>query len=274
MIRMRDATTLAFTKLRTRKVRLIVTIVISGLLFSILAGASMISRGVFSSVQDFSKEGLGDRFLVQAMPATFMDMYRDPDLIAKADTLHKESIARKKAEAKRLGLEYSPDAERPPVEEYDTPNGKERTLNSMNPIAAQVINDHIAANPGPNTEALQEEGKKYGQQGVYESRRIGYDLQGAQLKVLAGGEEKFEETNKNQGGPSSGIDSFVSSWSVMSSDLLKPFVLPGETLEKGTDGSMPVVVPLSAAEQILKMKKLPATASDEAQIQHLKDIRS
>ncbi|HEU4984277.1 MAG TPA: hypothetical protein VFT58_01445, partial [Nitrososphaera sp.] len=84
MIRLHDATMLALTKLRTRKVRLVVTIVVSGLLFSALAGASFVARGVMGGISGFSKEGLGDRYIVQAYPQANYGFSENPEVMERA----------------------------------------------------------------------------------------------------------------------------------------------------------------------------------------------
>src|SRR5688572_23254082 len=109
MIRLHDATMLALTKLRTRKVRLIVTVVVSGLLFSALAGASFVARGVMSGISGFGEEGLGDRYIVQAYPQINYGFSENPEVIARSVAIHKDTVARKKAEAKRLGITYDAD---------------------------------------------------------------------------------------------------------------------------------------------------------------------
>ena len=104
MIRFRDATTLALTKLRTRKVRLIVTVVISGLLFSGLAGASMVARGVIDSINDFGKEGLGDRFITAATAESSYQLYNSGEIVDRAEAINRDIVARKKALRNPKGL--------------------------------------------------------------------------------------------------------------------------------------------------------------------------
>lgn len=127
MIGIRDTLTLAYTKLRTRKVRLIITVVVSGLLFTGLAGASMVVRGVFASVESFNKEHFGSRYIISAIGQGSFSAYTDPTLIARANDIYKATIAEKKAEAKKLDIEFDSATERSPIVEYDSPKGKEKS---------------------------------------------------------------------------------------------------------------------------------------------------
>ena len=54
-------------------------------------------------------------------------------------------------------------------------------------------------------------------------------------------------------------------WSLLDRELLQPFVLKGQNLEIGNDGSLPIVTTYSAAQEVLKLAKLPtdATATDK-----------
>jgi predicted transcriptional regulator len=120
MIRLRDSATLAFTKLRTRRIRLGITVFISSLIFSGLMTASFISNGVFHSVGSFSKEGFGSRYLISASAnGTALDVFQNKEVIKRVSKLQKAEIAKKKIEAKKLGIMYDPASEPQAVEQYN-----------------------------------------------------------------------------------------------------------------------------------------------------------
>jgi len=276
MIRLRDATTLALTKLRTRKIRLTITIIVSGLLFGGLAGASFAARGVMSSIGSFSKEGFGSRYIAQAYAQTDTSIVNQQSVMDRATAIYKDTIARKKAEAKRLGITYDPATEQPPVQEYDAPNGKQHYLNAEHPAAQQAVKEYQAAHPAAGKDALASLAAPYHPTGIYQSEQIPYTLGGASLQVLKEGKETFAEGpgGKGSSGPPTGVDTFISSWSAMSSTLLEPFTLPGQNLKTGTDGSVPIIVPNSAAEQLLTLKALPASATTAERFARIKEIRA
>ena len=119
MIRFTDAFTLAHTKLRTRKVRTIITAAIASLLFSLLVAAILVISGVIGSARSFTEGGLTERYLTSAVVMSAgidgMDEMSSPEIIARAQEIHKQLIADKTAEAKRLGIEYDPKSEPSPV---------------------------------------------------------------------------------------------------------------------------------------------------------------
>lgn len=274
MIRLRDATMLALTKLRTRKVRLTITVVVSGLLFSGLAGASLVARGIMGGVTDFGKEGLGDRYIAQAYPQTGYAFFSDQTVIDRALAIQKEIIASKKAEAKRLGISYDATNEPSPMQEYDTPDGKQRILIPNHPAAEKAVQEYQASHPAPGLPELSASAKPYKPIATYHSQALSYNLEGAQIQVLKDGQETFgEQSQKGFAGPPTGIDSFVSSWSIMSSGLMQPFILPGQNLQAGADGSIPIIVPFSAAEQLLGLKSLPGSADAGTRLARTKEVR-
>lgn len=278
MIRAREATMLAFTKLRTRKVRLVVTIIISGLLFSVLAAASIAARGTFASVASFSSEGLSDRYIAQATPFNQQaTLFMNPEIIDRAVAINKDIVARKKAEAKRLGLEYNAEDDSQPVDSYPGPNGKSRqSLNPTHPASIQAAQEYLASHTqlAAGVPELKHQAQAYNAQRYYESRVIPYGIDGA-LQVLKGGKESYDtDKNTSMGGPSSGIDSFGTSWTLMSKDLLKPFILPGQNLERGSDGSIPIIIPISAAEQLTGMKALGSSATSADRLERTKELRT
>jgi hypothetical protein len=277
MIGFRDTATLAFTKLRTRKVRLVITIVVSGLLFSMLAGASSVARGAFGSISAFNKEGLGDRYIVQAGFFGNFNMQSNTELIDQVIAAQKDLVARKKAQAKALGVEYDPATEPPAVNEYGPGNGdsKQRMLNSDAPIVRRVVDAYVAAHPPVGLPELKDAAAAYHPTGFFEGRNISYSLNGQRLTVLKDGKESFADNGSKGGpnGPPVGTDSFVQSWTLMSDELLKPFLLPGQDLRSDKDGAMPIIVPYTAAEQLVGMQALPATASSAKRLEHTRKIR-
>jgi hypothetical protein len=279
MIRLTDATRLAATKLRTRKVRLIITVVIAGLLFSSLSAASQIGRGVFASLADFNQEGFGQRYIIMATPqgdpsAGAGDYIDSQEAVDRALAIQKERVTKKTVEAKRLGITYDPKSEQPVLNEFDSPEGKRRLLNIGQPAADQTVREYIATHPLPGKPALEKLAAPYGKTGMYQSKALMQGPNMPQLKLLKDGKESFEVSNKQGGMPQSGLESFTQSWGLMSRDLMQPFILPGATATLGSDGSIPVIAPYSAVEQLQGLKSLPASTSPAERLERLKQVRA
>lgn len=270
-----DAALLAYAKIRTRKIRLFITVFISCLLFTGLVAASLVVRGVFHSVESFGQEGLGKRYIVSASSASVstFDLMKDPVLVERVKVLDKQYQDRRKAEAKRLGLELSPiDSRLSAVNEADGPNGKETFINPDADASQQALKEYLTTHKQAGEPELRAAADKYGVVGVYSSSQLLYGNPFS-LQVLKDNKEDYDTHDKNFNPTQRGTDSFTSNWRLMSQELLAPFTLPGQTLEQA-DGKLPVLAPYTAVEQILGLEPLSPTASNQQKLTRLKTVRS
>lgn len=272
MIRLTDATKLAVTKLRTRKVRLFITIFISGLLFSGLAAASIVARGSFHSVENFSQEGFGDRFIISGFSQKDFGFMENKSIIDRSLQIHKELLARKVAEAKRLNLTFDPKTEQGPVQEVDMPGGKTSFLDTVHPAAIQAIKEYQLTLDMPDLDSFKQAADGYGATDYYQSATVPLGTN-AVFRVLKDGKEEFVEENKNNYGPPKGIESFNQMWQSTSRELLAPFTLPGQSLDKSETGEVPIIIPVSAAEELLGMTSMPSSAKPAERLARIKEVR-
>jgi len=273
----RDSFTLAVTKLRVRRVRLGVTLVVMSLLFAGLVFLSVLLAGVVQSVQSFSKEGLGDRYIVQASPILYVP-YGNDDLKSKLQQPTSDIIAQKTALAKKYGLTYDAktDASLPLTPTQIGPSAADTVQmpNVQSPAARAALAEQNRGLGGTYTD-FAKVAAAAGASHVYRSSQTSYSSGPQNIKVLMDGREDYSAQQKMQYGPPVGLQSITSlGWSQMSDELLKPFLLPGQTTAVGKDGSVPITVPFSAAEQLLGLHSLPATATNQQKLQRLQDVRN
>ena len=268
MIRFVDSLQLAYTKIRTRRIRLFIVLFVSSLLFTGLVAGSLIVSGALSSFRAFSDQGFTGRYLVSG---TYADSRAyssgppsyDPAMIARAETLEKDLQARKKTEAKRLGIEYVTNEADRTV--YDDGSGN-KSLNTSTTIGEQVLQEFEQTNSYKlNLDRFKKQlpgAKKY-----YVSKRISSNFgQSPVLNFIDNNKEQTDQQNKNfMPGMTQGIAGLSTDWTLMDSPLLEPFLLKDQTLTVGTDGSIPIVTSYSAAQELLKLPKLSvnATANDK-----------
>lgn len=280
MIRISDSLKLASTKLRTRKVRLAVTLIVSSLLFSILFSGSLAVRGVVSSIEEFSKSGFGDRYITSAISANFGGDYTtlsDKEFIANAEALQKKINAEKKAEAAKLGLELDPSRETVLVNQGPGGGGPDKIADSSQPEVINLLNQKNSGKAEKLNDEFRAISSNYGAIATY--RSIPHQLENnGSLNVLVDNKENYEYSNgqSDSGGVPdfNGVQSINTSWVSISDELLKPFLLDGQNFEAGADNSIPVVAPYTAAEEILGLKKLPDNASSKQKLERLKEVRS
>lgn len=278
MIRLADSLKLAYTKIRTRKIRLFISVFTASLLFAGLTAGSLIFAGAMHSLESFSDEGFAKRYIIAG---SFTDTSRlskplgsDPGVVSRAEALDKANQEKRKAAAKKLGIEYSPTDTDKAV--TIAPDGN-KYLNEMTLIGQQVLGEQAAQDKLIDEEALRE------QIGTQHVTRFYHAIRKAPtftifrapyLSPLQDGEEKYIGSNQyGSPGTVEGVKGIVDGWTLMDDDLMKPFLLPGQDLKKGKDGSIPLIISYSAAQELLKLSKLDAKTTLQQKKQRLSDVR-
>ena len=188
MIRLTDALVLAGTKLRARKVRTIFTILIAGLLFGLVAAIVFVSDGALQSTERMMRGSMTGRYIVSGTPMLFDasvgDISTDTQLIERALVEHKQLVADKKAEAKRLGIEYDQARDPSPVETVDG----QRHLAYGNAIADRLMAEK---NFAPKFEVFEALTKGYDPVSVYKT--LTPKPKNGTLREMRDGKEKLDE---------------------------------------------------------------------------------
>lgn len=278
MITLRDSLQLAYTKIRTRRIRLFIVLFVSSLLFSGLVAGSLIVSGALQSFRSFSDEGFSGRYIVAGI---YQDSdifskgmrYDDPAMIARAEALEKDTEARKKAEAKRLGIEYTTDESNRTVYQDESGN---KTLNPTTAIGQQVVAEFDASNP-KKVDLDRFKQQVNGANDYYRSLRMGMNpSEKATLNVIKDNKEQTEAANNMYGGMpgmTKGVEGIATDWTLMDKPLLQPFVLQGQNLDIGGDGSIPIIASYSAAQEILKLPALDNNATPQQKKDRLSEVR-
>lgn len=279
MILLRDALKLALTKVRIRIPRLIITVIISSLLFALVIFVISVVRGAVASVDSFNSEGLSKRYLVLGSPvgdtySTFNDP--DPILIAQLEKAQKEIIARKIAEAKRLKLDYDPKTEQKWVQ-TSPDDGGTKYIDASTPAVEAIIDNYLKTKPSTNFELFKQNAEKAGAIGAYRlSSEFTTGFIGTKyIRVLKDNKESFEPDKGMQDPYTAKGFSSLNSGNIrtISESLVKPFSFSGQTLKRGDDGSVPVLTPFSVAEESLGLKPLLSSAKPAEKLARIKQVR-
>lgn len=278
MIRLSDAAVLAYTKLRTRKIRTIITVVISGMLFSVLVFIMVVFSGVEQSVNSFSNEGLGKRYIASAsdMSQYENDIYsqlNNKDVIARAKAIHTETIDAKKKEAKRLNIEYSPNSEASPVDK----NGNEEWLNPTSESVQKALLEYAKAHPRKDSLVkIKEKLAQYNPTAYYYGQAI--QPQDGGFQTMKNGKETFvekEDRNKSFNGINpfeEDEDPAVAGMQMLDGELTRPFILKNSSW-KPTEKTVPVIITYASAEKFLGLKKLDTNSTAQQRLARISDIR-
>ncbi len=281
MMRPLDGIKLAAAKLRAHRVRTVIITSIVALMFSGIVLILCILAGTSQSMREFGKEGLGSRYIVRANPIIDYGLRNGTNNEELTNQLKNETNrlkTAKTAEAKRLGIDY--DAKNDPtlpINEVDIGNGQKASIaGSSSPFATKLIDDYIKALPNIGLADFEAKAKQAGAKATYKSVVVGNFAPSAKtVSPIIAGKEMTSTQNNMQFGQPRGIDSLAQTgWAYFDADLLRPFVLRGQSLTVGKDGSIPVVAPVSAAEKFMQLDALPSTATTQQQLDRITKLRT
>lgn len=269
MIRISDAIILAYTKLKTRRVRTFFTVIISSLLFGAITVGILFIQGSVDSINKFSTNSLSGRFLATATYSSnlYPGSEELPDSIkARAYELYNKLIADKKKAAKDLGVDYDPIYEQKPTMKF----GDQEYLDSSSISTIQAFNEYIATLPS-SRQKLNELNEKYNAIKSYDvSYTSGYY---DSMKMIT--EDKGEIFDKSPDYSQNGSSVDLNfGWVYMDQSITTPFMLPENQIVKQSDKSMvPIIAPIEKVESALGLKKIANNATSVEKLNRLTYIR-
>lgn len=273
MIRLTDTVVLAYTKLRTHRIRTGFTVGVAGILFGLIFAGVFVVQGVFESVERFSDEGLANRSVVTIakFDNNYFNIYDNadtPDFIAEVKQAHAYKVALKTAAAKKYNVTYEPKTEDPSPVEIDAATGKERVSDSaMSADFVQKIAEKRADNMYVPFDIK-------GFLAPYKSAKV---LEGgARIQAVDGaflpmedGKEKIPKNKQEQmlyqfGGDNTPIVQ------VINESIAAPFITDQSGVKQG---ELPGIVSYSYAEKLLGLKPLAKTSSNDEKLTRLQEVR-
>ena len=272
MLRILDASKLALTKLRTRKIRLAVTIIVAGLLFGVVVFGLTVLRASMASIGRFSRDTMSTRYLL-AYSNHNKDQselfYNTPqDAKDRILALHKQHIADKKAAAKALGVEYDEKSEEEPIMKINQDDSGSLNRNSwaVKTFLRQYTDEKNPLKP----ERIDAAAKRFGSSVTYRIQNVGG--RNGSLDVMIGGREDFQ---RNKEAVPEQLTEFVSAagyQEILDESLLNYYFLPHRT--HAASNEIPVFISYNDAAVLLGKKPLPTTAQPQQHIERIRELRN
>ena len=279
MIRVTDAYVLARTKLRVHKIRTWIAISVSGVLFGLLVSLIVVSSGVFSSINSFSKDGFSSRYLIMASITTgelynWGDESKKPEFIAAVEVAYKEGIAVRTVKAKELSYIFNPKIDDPsPVIEDPVSKKKSISDDRSEHWAVQKVLDDISKERFKPVEAS-DLTDGFAVKNVYPIERNVAPSDGT-FKIMKNGKERIAalsaDEERMQARGFSWLNDTETSLSVVAQDLAEPFITTRAF--DPLKGEIPVIVTYSQGEKALGLEALPGTASPAEKMERLRVVR-
>jgi hypothetical protein len=296
MIGFLDTFTLARAKLRSKKVLLIITIVLSGLLFGVLITGITVVSDLVDSATSYTKSALNGRYLVATQPVIPNELYGvgvrvaqtpSDELQAKLQKIEQDYIDEQKALADEYDVPFNEDTVvhvliPDPYGQKDA-TGKVRTiLNPQSPAwniyLDELQNDWARTTPSTFND-LENLAKKYGATNVYrtESASLSYTT----ATYLHDGKEDLTKLGQSNGGSAYMLDQYAaavrnSDYNFADEATIQRFILPENDKRQQHKDAIPVVMTTDEAITLfgnkLGISNRPMGATE--QITWMKDFQS
>ena len=270
MLKFNDSITLARTKFRTRRVRLILSLLVISLVCGVVCSAILAVEKSKKSLENISDFGLHGRYLAdfRYLSSGNFNHYDAPaELIVEAENLYKEDVAKKKAIAKKLDYEYVETEAENPIEKSD--DGEKTLKIFTSEIAAKVWYNYLERQkktPEFDYKNLLEEAKKYNPSKIIDE---GYSIFSSPDYIYEG--RSFRSEDEKQTSDEIFLrEKFSQGMRVMNEDLTRAFRFEDYKLEKD---EVPIFVDYKTATNILKLQPLKNDATDQQRYQRIMEIR-
>lgn len=268
MIGFVDAFTLARTKLRAKRILLVITVIVSGLLFGVLSTALFVSTGITRSTDAFFTNALNHRYLVEAQPnipndilGYGSDAYAEPskETVKQLTAMQNAYIAKQKVVYDKYKLPFdkttvTPILQADPFGSKDGAGNPIKVINRDSPVYQEYLlqkkQDYIKT--AKNTvDDLKKIAGPAGATDYYHNSMV--SLQGRST-YLKDGKETFDRKT-NDTSSTSYIDYLTTNvkdttYTFTDQTLIKRFIYPENDIRKRTNDAIPVVL---TTQEIAKM---------------------
>lgn len=266
MLRITDSLRLAGTKLRVRRIRLSITVVVSGLLFAaLLAGLTML-MGAQQSIEEFDRGSLNSRYLVAQTAIRPNNIEFTSNLTARAEAERTQMIKDKQALAARLGLPYDPKSEPPIMQSFPD---SQPYPNDQSVIVQRLIRQETAKLPRLTADAQWQFARTRGAVQQFSIQSIAVN---GMLNYMERGIESFDDKRQqnNQPTPLEEFKQQFGSITTIDQSLLGGYLLAGASAKPS---EIPLIIRYQDAEVLLGLKPLDKNASNDTQLARLKELR-
>ncbi len=267
MIGFVDALTLARTKLRAKRILLIITVVVSGLLFGVLSTALFVATGITRSTESFFTKALDNRYLVEVQPNIpddilgYGDGFEEPskEVVEQLNSMQDAYIAKQKSIYDKYKLPFdkttvTPILQANPFGGKDGSGNPIKIINRDSPVYQDYLKQRKQAYIKTAKNTVNDLKKIAGPAGAtdyYNTRSISLQAQSTYLKD---GKETFKPKTNDMSTVSymDYLTSNVKDTTYVFTDqtLIKRFIYPENNIRKQTKDAIPVVL---TTQEIAKM---------------------
>lgn len=292
MIGLLDTLTLARTKLRSKRILLAITIIVSGLLFGILAAAVLLSTGVSNSITSYFNSSLNGHYLVEVSPNVPNDISFPTTLglnkpipaetLAHLKDLQSQYIEKQKSVYKKYGVEFDPKSVTPilksnPFGEKDSQGNLRQVIDWQSPVFAVYaaeLQQAYAKTAHTTRSDLKRVASAFGATDYYIPKATSLYQGAMYLKNNKEDLTKLGNTEDAGFDPVAGAIQ-MSGYQFANKTIIDRFILPENEKRKVNKTAIPVVLATSAITKTFgEALNIPKKPSDpHAQVAWMRDLQ-
>lgn len=283
MINLKNSFILASTKFKTRKIRLIVSVIISSLMFAVIIFAIMIFQGALvDSLHNFKSQGLTQRNVLQVSPShllnnNYQELYEinsKSTIYQEINTIWQEETNRAFKIATDLKLDFKKDEIKNNLSPFEKTDGNTVVIANYDNL---IIKKWLASKKNTiDVSAILDQ--KLKDPSIIKSS--GYQLSTSANSFLF--RESYNYTTTND--KNSSKQQFMirddakpkeieplNTFKVMPNQVIDVFMLPNKKWQSSSN-RIPVILPANIIESFLKLDKLKNKSSKEEVIKRNQEI--
>lgn len=285
MIGFIDTVTLAVAKLKTRRIMMFITVLVAGLMFSVLFASALVVNGVLDSFNKFDQAS-DQSYLVKVFSAdVFRQMHLPPlgknDVQARAEANqhYLKYIEEQKALAKQQKIKFDEKSVKHPINKYKFGDREDYAYNYESPVIERILlarQQKFISQADSNLQGLKKRAMPFNPVKFYQTSNSQSQITG--LKFIKNGKENLIEReneaferNANWGE----ADARASRYRLEEDIVMKNLILPANDLRRQNPQAVPVVITATEAQALFGQKlNLSAMPTDNKQlIKWVEDLR-
>lgn len=286
MIGLFDTLTLAIAKLKTRRIMMFITVLVAGLMFSVLFAAALIITGMLDSFERFDRAS-NQSFLVHVHSFDYLKQQHlnpfgedDKQAKAEAERHYQLYIKEQKDLAKRNKLEFDEKSVTHPIKKYKFDSNEIRyQYNYDSPVIERILLERqkkFIAEADNNLAGLKKRAAPFNPINFYQTSGKHSTSQG--LKFIQGNKEDL--LNKIDKKPKNGeyVDDSVraSKYRFEESIVIKNLILPVNELRKQHPQAVPVMITAEEAQILFgdKLNIQKAPRNNQQLLKWIEEVRT
>jgi len=297
MIGFIDAVTLSRAKIRSKRVMLLITVMVSSLLFGVLYGAIIISSGVSKSASEYTQSVQNGKYLIKSTPNLPSSIFGSTtneiskDIINELNSMQANYIANQKILAKQLNITFDENSIQNilipnPYASKNLPQDMQVMVNRSSPIYKeylQKLQSNYVTTAKNKLSDLKLAAALYGATGYHTNESASASF--TNLTFMKNGKEDLSNVGQYKDPVNSDLSTYgylVSSvqnsmYSFMNDSLVNRFILPSNSKRESNTTSIPVIVTAKEAVDVFgKQLDIPPVPSDKdtsGQIAWMKNLQ-